>query len=197
MGERGVRIVAGQWRGRRIAAPGGERTRPTRDRIREALFGSLTSLLGPGLSEVKVLDAFAGSGALGLEALSRGASYAVFVEQDAAARRVLESNAEALGAGGRARIVAGDAFALAAKGALAGGPFGLILLDPPYRIEAARVAGLLDDLAGGVAVSEGAVVAWEHASELPVAWPDGYEPRSARRYGSTTVDIAVRDADGT
>lgn len=190
MGERGVRIVAGEWRGRRIEAPRGDRTRPTQDRVREALFSMLTSLLGPGLGGVRVLDAFAGSGALGLEALSRGASSAVFVESERAARAALSANAATLGAQDRTRIVAGDAFVLAARGGLPGGPFGLILLDPPYRIEAARVAGLLERLSATGAVTEGAAVVWEHACEVPVQWPRGFEPASAKRYGSTAIDIA-------
>jgi 16S rRNA (guanine966-N2)-methyltransferase len=185
-----VRIVAGEWRGRRIEAPSGTATRPTQDRVREALFSSLTSLLGPGLRGVRVLDAFAGSGALGLEALSRGASSAVFVECDRSARDVLAANVSALGASERARIVAGDAFALAARGALPGGPYGLILLDPPYRIDAARVADLLERSAATGAASGGAVAVWEHATDVPVTWPDGFDLRSSRRYGSTTIDIA-------
>lgn len=185
-----MRIVAGEWRGRRIVSPKGERTRPTQDRVREALFSALTSQMGPGIAEAEVLDAFAGSGALGLEALSRGASRAVFVEQDHDARRALEANVSALGAERRARIVAGDAFTLARRRALPGGPFGLILLDPPYRIEAARVGVLLDDLVAAGAASGGATVVWEHAGDAPAAWPEGFEVHSTKRYGSTTIDIA-------
>jgi 16S rRNA (guanine966-N2)-methyltransferase len=186
-----MRIVAGEWRGRRVEAPKGTSTRPTSDRVREALFSSLTSLLGPGLGGVVVLDAFAGSGALGLEALSRGASAAVFVESDRAALKALDTNVRVLGAGSRARICAGDAFVSAARGATPGGPFGLILLDPPYRIDTARVRQLLEELAAGGALSEGAVVSWEHASDVDASWPLGFHPKTSKRYGSTALDIAV------
>lgn len=186
-----MRIVAGEWRGRRIEAPKGRVTRPTSDRVREALFSSLTSLLGPGLGGVRVLDPFAGSGALALEALSRGASRAVAVEGDRDARRTLEANALALGAASRLRVVAGDAFKLAAHGGLPDTPFGLILLDPPYRIEPVRVAGLLADLTASGAVDGGAAVAWEHASDTPASWPEGFDVRTTKRYGSTALDIAV------
>jgi 16S rRNA (guanine966-N2)-methyltransferase len=191
VGEQRVRIVAGEWRGRRIAAPKGSATRPTSDRVREALFSSLTSLLGPSLGVPNVLDAFAGTGALGLEALSRGAASATMVESDREARRVLEANACELGAAGRARIVAGDAFGLAAHGALPGGPFGLILLDPPYRIEAARVRKLLEDLRVQALLTPGATVVWEHGTGTAPVWPDGFEVLVTKRYGSTAVDIAT------
>jgi 16S rRNA (guanine966-N2)-methyltransferase len=187
-----MRIVAGDWRGRRIAAPKGEGTRPTSDRVREALFSSLTVLLGPGLGGRSVLDPFAGSGALGLEALSRGAAHATFIEHERRAREALEDNAEALKAAARARIIAGDAFAVASHGPVPGGPFGLILLDPPYRIDAARTRQLLEDLAEAGALTDDAVVTWEHAAGAGVSWPDGLEPRASKRYGSTAVDIAVR-----
>jgi 16S rRNA (guanine966-N2)-methyltransferase len=186
-----MRIVAGEWGGRRIEAPKGRETRPTSDRVREALFGSLGSLLGPALAGARVLDAFAGTGALGLEALSRGASAATFVESDRAARAALTANATALAAGARANIVAGDAFKLAPLGGLPGGPFGLILLDPPYRIDTACVRQLLEDLVTGGALHEGAVVAWEHASDMDTSWPEGFDVRTEKRYGSTALDIAV------
>lgn len=191
VGERGVRIVAGEWRGRRIVAPKGRTTRPTSDRVREALFSSLGSLLGPALGGQAVLDAFAGSGALGFEALSRGALRSVFIESDAEARRALQENAEDLCAGSRARIVAGDAFALARRGGLPDGPFGLILLDPPYRIDAARVEQFLEDLVAAGLVARDGVVAWEHASDVPVSWPAGFDAHASKRYGSTALDVAV------
>ena len=186
-----MRIVAGDWRGRRIAAPAGTSTRPTSDRVREALFASLTSSLGAGLGGVRALDAFAGSGALGLEALSRGASSAVFVESERGARAALEANIAALGAADRGRVIAGDAFALAARHGIPGGPFGLILLDPPYRIDEARVRKLLEDLVASGSVEEGATVVWEHGRDVLVSWPQGFDVRTAKRYGSTALDIAV------
>lgn len=133
-----MRIIAGQWRGRPLAAPRGQETRPTTDRTREALFSMLASRLGD-FEGLKVADLFAGSGALGLEALSRGAGSCLFVEQDRAAIEALKANAEKLGI--RPDIRASSVMALGP--ALA--PMDLILMDPPYGTGAGAVA--LDKLA--------------------------------------------------
>ncbi len=130
-----MRIIAGEWRGRRLAAPKGEQTRPTADRARETLFAMLTSRLGT-FEGLQVADLFAGSGALGLEALSRGAAHCLFVEQDRAAVDVIRANVAALGAQGRARVEAGSVMALRA----ATRPLDLILADPPYDTGAGEVA---------------------------------------------------------
>jgi 16S rRNA (guanine966-N2)-methyltransferase len=130
-----VRIVAGEWRGRRLAAPKGEATRPTADRARETLFAMLTSRFG-SFEGLEVADLFAGSGALGLEALSRGAAQCLFVEQDRAAVDVIRANVAALGAGMRARVEAGSVMQLRA----ATKPLDLILADPPYHSGAGEVA---------------------------------------------------------
>ena len=121
-----MRIIAGEWRGRPIEAPAGADTRPTADRVRETLFSMLVSRIG-GFEELRVADLFAGSGALGLEALSRGAAEATFVESDPRALDAIRRNAEQLRAGGRARIIAGSALALPGSKA-----FDLIFADPPY-----------------------------------------------------------------
>lgn len=133
-----MRIIAGQWRGRPIVAPKGEVTRPTADRTREALFSMLTSRLG-SFEGIAVADLFAGSGALGLEALSRGAASCVFVEHDKAAVDALRANAEKLGA--RADIRQSSALALGS----APKPLDLVMMDPPYETGAGAVA--LDKLA--------------------------------------------------
>ncbi len=130
-----MRIIAGEWRGRKLAAPKGDGTRPTADRTRETLFAMLTSRLGD-FEGLQVADLFAGSGALGLEALSRGAEACLFVEQDRAAVEVIRANIAALGAGTRARVEAGSVMALRA----ASKPLDLILADPPYRSGAGEVA---------------------------------------------------------
>lgn len=130
-----MRVVAGQWRGRKIAAPTGETTRPTADRTRETLFSMLTSRLG-SFEGLAVADLFAGSGALGLEALSRGAASCIFVEQDAAAVRVLRQNVGHLGAQGQSDVRATSVLALGP----ARQPLDLILLDPPYGSGAGAVA---------------------------------------------------------
>lgn len=121
-----MRIIAGAWRGRPIEAPPGLATRPTADRIRETLFSMLASRLG-SFEELRVADLFAGSGALGLEALSRGAASASFVESDAKAAAVIRRNAEKLGAAERVRVLGGSALSLPRSD-----PFDLILADPPY-----------------------------------------------------------------
>jgi 16S rRNA (guanine966-N2)-methyltransferase len=121
-----MRIIAGEWRGRAIEAPPGQGTRPTADRVRETLFSMLASRLG-SFEELRVADLFAGSGALGLEALSRGAASVTFVEADAAAAAATRRNAERLGASERIRIILGSALSLPRSD-----PFDLIFADPPY-----------------------------------------------------------------
>ncbi|MBE0476247.1 MAG: 16S rRNA (guanine(966)-N(2))-methyltransferase RsmD [Coriobacteriia bacterium] len=185
-----MRIVAGRWRGRRLSAPRGRLTRPTSDRVREAVFSVLTSQLGPDLAAAGVLDLFAGSGALGLEALSRGAAAATFVERDPAALMALLANIEALEAGGRARVVAADA-AAAVRRPLPGAPYSLLFLDPPYRIEPAEVGRAVEHLARAGALKRGAVAVWEHAAERRPEWPGGFAPEEPRRYGRTSVAIAA------
>lgn len=121
-----MRIIAGQWRGRTLAAPAGMATRPTGDRVRESLFSMLASRLG-SFEQLRVADLYAGSGALGLEALSRGAAFACFVDQDQRAIAAIRQNVEALGAAERSRILARAAETLPPEQ-----PFDLILADPPY-----------------------------------------------------------------
>ncbi len=190
-----MRIVAGQWRGRPIKAPGGTGTRPTSDRVREALFDMLSSRLGADLGGegAVALDMFAGSGALGLEALSRGVGHAVFVERDRAALGVLRSNIDALGAGARATVLMGDAFRLAVANALPAAPFSLLLADPPYRIDAARVGGLLVALIEHGAVAPDAIAVYEHDARVVPEWPEGFTGLARRTYGSTAVGLARRD----
>ncbi len=121
-----MRIIAGEWRGRLIEAPSGQATRPTADRVRETLFSMLTSRLG-SFDDLRVADLFAGSGALGFEALSRGANSATFVESQATAAAAIERNAKKLGAADRIRILRSSALALPLSD-----PFDLIFADPPY-----------------------------------------------------------------
>ncbi|HSF12652.1 MAG TPA: 16S rRNA (guanine(966)-N(2))-methyltransferase RsmD [Erythrobacter sp.] len=130
-----MRIIAGQWRGRKLVAPKGEATRPTADRMRETLFSMLTSRLGD-FEGLAVADLFAGSGALGLEALSRGAATCLFVEQDRAALDAIRTNIATVGAQASARVESGSATQLRA----AQQPLDLILVDPPYHSGAGEVA---------------------------------------------------------
>lgn len=130
-----MRIIAGEWRGRKLIAPRGDITRPTADRTRETLFSMLVSRLG-SFEGLAVLDLFAGSGALGLEALSRGAASCLFVEQDGEALRALRTNIEALAQRGAATVQAGSVMALGP----ARSTYDLVLLDPPYGTGAGQVA---------------------------------------------------------
>ena len=130
-----MRIIAGEWRGRKLTEPKGDATRPTADRTRETLFSMLTSRLG-SFEELRVVDLFAGSGALGLEALSRGAAHCLFVEQDREALDAIRANVTALDARARSTVEAGSVMGLRA----AKEPLDLILLDPPYRTGAGEVA---------------------------------------------------------
>ncbi len=130
-----MRIVAGEWRGRKLTAPKGDATRPTADRTRETLFNMLTSRIG-SFEGLRVADFFAGSGALGLEALSRGAAHCLFVEQDQPALTAIRANIDTLAARTRSEVRAGSVMQLGA----ASSRYDLVLLDPPYGTGAAGVA---------------------------------------------------------
>ncbi len=130
-----MRIIAGEWRGRKLLAPKGDSTRPTADRTRETLFSMLASRLG-SFEDLSVLDLFAGSGALGLEALSRGAAHCLFVEQDAEAVKAIRANIDTFDARTRTQVQQGSVMSLAPAKA----PHDLILLDPPYDTGAGQVA---------------------------------------------------------
>lgn len=189
VGEQRVRIVAGEFRGRKLVAPKGTTTRPTTDRVREALMSALGSRLG-GFDDIVVLDAFAGSGALGLEALSRGAVRTVFIERDRAAVSALRSNVETLGVGSRSCIVTTDVFSLAKRG-VPGGPFSLILLDPPYTLDQTEVTRLLADLASAGSLAPGCVISLEHPTGVEPGWPEGFSAVDVKRYGTIAIDVAT------
>lgn len=185
-----MRIIAGEFRGRTLQAPKGCTTRPTTDRVRESLFSAIVSHMGPQLAGAVVLDPFAGSGALGLEALSRGAARVVFAEKDRSAIAALERNIDALGVRDRVRVHRADAFSLAAQGVFSG-PFSLILLDPPYKLVPSEITGLLGELAHQGRMADGALLAWEHGSDVAAEWPEGFEPVQHKTYGPTRIDFAV------
>ena len=179
-----MRIIAGTHRGRRLRAPAGAATRPTADRVREAVF----SIVGP-VEGLAVLDLFCGSGALGLEALSRGAASAVLVDRSPRAIAVARANAEALGLLDRVRIVRRDwRSALVAERA-AGSRFGLCLLDPPYSLTDRVLAGV-GALLAPLMTSSGTVVI-EHSAALSPPDPSGLEiaSRTDRIYGDTAVSV--------
>ena len=186
-----TRIIAGVAGGRRIAVPP-RGTRPTSDRVREALFSALTA--DPGLDGAAVLDLCAGSGALGLEALSRGAACAVMVESDAKAVRTIRTNVRALDLG-EAEVVADKVERFLGRGP-AGRPgdgppmaaFDIVFADPPYAVSDDEVAGVLARLRDGGWLVDGALVAFERESRgKPLIWPDGYVEERVRRYGEASV----------
>jgi 16S rRNA (guanine966-N2)-methyltransferase len=175
-----MRIIAGQWRGRPLVAPAGEATRPTADRTREALFSMLLSRLG-SFDDLAVADLFAGSGALGLEALSRGAATCLFVEQDRPAIDALKANVAKLGAkGADVRATSVMALGPAAK------PLDLVMLDPPYGSGAGNVA--LDKLARQGWVGPATLVSVETAKGEAVDAP-GFEAEVERVYGKAMITL--------
>lgn len=180
-----MRIVGGTFKGRSLAAPPGRGTRPTADRVRESVFNVLAHAdWSAGLEGRRVLDLFAGSGALGLEALSRGAAFALFVDDDAAARGAIRENIEALGLFGVTRIHRRDATDLGVKPAGLGAPFDLVFLDPPYGQGLGVRA--LTRLAPGGWISDDALVVFEcGADETPVV--DDFKRLDEREYGAAKV----------
>jgi 16S rRNA (guanine966-N2)-methyltransferase len=177
-----MRIIAGEWRGRVIAAPPGESTRPTADRVRETLFSMLASRIGP-FEGLRVADLFAGSGALGFEALSRGAAHATFVENDAKAIAALRNNAAKLGAADRVQITARSALSLPPAA-----PFALIFADPPYAPGSGKAAATAVMAAGWLA--PGGWLAVETARRDPVAC-DGLDVAAEREVGAARLTLLV------
>ena len=182
-----MRIIAGTHRGRRIVAPRGRDTRPTSDRVRENAF----NLIGP-VDGADVLDLFAGSGALGLEALSRGAKFAQFVDDGAEARALIRQNVEALGLAAATRIFRRDATKLGAAHPVA--PFSLVFLDPPYGKGLAEQA-LASALEGGWLTGEALIIVEESAGVFKP--PDGFEETERRRYDDTEFTILRRNDEGS
>jgi len=188
-GRRNPRIIAGEAGGRRLAVPPGEGVRPTSDRVKESVFAAL----GPGrLVGARVLDLYAGSGALGLEALSRGATGALLVERDAAAARAIRTNIETLGFRERAVLRVG-AVATVLAGAAPEKPFDLALLDPPYDMPPADVEAVLGRLVDGAWIASDATLVVERAAgSAPLHWPTGWGSTWERCYGDTLVLFAQR-----
>jgi 16S rRNA (guanine966-N2)-methyltransferase len=176
-------VIAGAARGRRIAAPPGQVTRPTSDRAREALFSTLESLVIAWAGR-RVLDLYAGSGAVGLEALSRGAGHALLVESDAKAARTVSQNAETLGLAG-AEVRHGRVERVVAGG-LPGPAYDVVFADPPYDLDDTSLATVLTDLRP--ALTDDAVVAVERSTRGGTwTWPAGFEALRSRRYGEATL----------
>lgn len=180
-----MRIIGGKFSGRALVAPKGRDTRPTADRVRESVFNILAHREGFTFENARVIDLFAGSGALGLEALSRGASFCLFVETDAAARGAIRDNVEALGLFGATRVHRRGADALGEKPAGVGGPFTLAFLDPPYGKGLCTPA--LSALRAGDWLAPAALAVVEQGKdESPVA-VEGFVEIDRRTYGAAQV----------
>jgi 16S rRNA (guanine966-N2)-methyltransferase len=179
-----TRIVAGEAGGRRLAVPPGDRTRPTSDRTREALFGTLAALLD--LGGARVLDLYAGSGAVGLEAVSRGAAAALLVDADVRAAATATANAAALGLADRVTVRRDRVERIVA--APPPEPYDLVFADPPYALPDAELDVILATLAENTWLAAGAVLVLERSSRgAGPAWPAGVVPVKARRYGEGTI----------
>jgi 16S rRNA (guanine966-N2)-methyltransferase len=180
-----MRIVGGRLRGRALAAPKSQAIRPTADRLRESLFNILVHAYGDPVTGARVLDLFAGTGALGLEALSRGAAFALFVDDAAEARALLRENVAALGLGGATRIFRRDAAKLGPAHPLE--PFTLAFLDPPYGQGLAQRA-LAAARSGGWLVP-GALVIVEEAAKADFAAPEGFDELERRNYDDSALIV--------
>jgi len=184
-----TRIIAGAHGGRRLAAPVGAQTRPTSDRVREAYFSALGTMTD--VDGARFVDLYAGSGAVGLEALSRGAAYAMLVEADGKAARAVRDNIVTLRVGAAARLVAGKvAQVLAAPPE--GGPFDVVFADPPYAVGDDEVAEVQQALVENGWLAPDAIVTFERSTRTavrgePLSWVDGITPERSRRYGETTL----------
>ncbi|MEV7381600.1 16S rRNA (guanine(966)-N(2))-methyltransferase RsmD [Streptomyces lydicus] len=180
-----TRVIAGTAGGRRLAVPPGNGTRPTSDRAREGMFSTWESLDGP-LAGARVLDLYGGSGAVGLEALSRGAAHVLLVEADARAVRTIRDNVRAVGLPG-VEVRAGKAEQTAVAAA-PGEPYDIVFLDPPYAVTDQDLCEILLTLRGQGWLAEQALVTVERSTRGGTfPWPAGFEPIKARRYGEGTL----------
>lgn len=185
--------MAGALGGRRLAVPAGQGTRPTSDRVREALFSSLDNLLD--LDGARFADLYAGSGAVGFEACSRGAAHVLLAEADAKAARVIRANIAALGVGARVRLVTDKVERL-----VAGEPdeaYDAVFIDPPYALPDERVRAVLEALAARWLAPDAVVVVERSSRGAPPSWPGGLRQVAERRYGETALWYSRRDPDGS
>src|SRR5580658_6879302 len=180
-----MRVVGGRLKGRNLASPASRDIRPTADRLRESLFNILVHGYGDPITGARVLDLFAGTGALGIEAVSRGAAFALFVDDGAEARALLRENVAAFGLGGVTRIFRRDATKLGPAHPLE--PFSLVFLDPPYGKNLATAA--LASARGGGWFAPGALIVVEEAVKSRFAAPEGFAELERRAYGETEFAI--------
>lgn len=185
-----MRVVGGTFRGRPIEAPKGRDTRPTTDRMREGIASMILSAQGLDLSDCVVLDAFAGSGGMGIELLSRGARACVFCERDRRAAAVIRRNCESVGLdAGSWRLVCGDALRLGPAGRLGNEPFSVVFLDPPYAMGADRVSELVEGLQAASCLAPGCLVVYERAAARPELEVAALRLVRTKAHGSTSIDL--------
>jgi 16S rRNA (guanine966-N2)-methyltransferase len=180
-----MRVVGGRLKGRILASPASRDIRPTADRLRESLFNILIHAYGDPIQDARVLDLFAGTGALGIEAISRGAAFALFVDNGAEARALLRNNVEALGLGGVTKVFRRDAGDLGPAHPVE--PFSLAFLDPPYRMKLAEKA--LVSLRDGGWLTPGAVLVVEEAKVAGFTAPERFEELERRAYDDKEFTI--------
>jgi 16S rRNA (guanine966-N2)-methyltransferase len=180
-----MRIVGGEFRGRALKSPSSQAIRPTSDKLRESIFNILAHAYGDPVTAARVLDLFAGTGALGLEAMSRGAKFALFIDEGAEARGLIRTNVEALSLTGTTKIFRRDASKMGEIGALA--PFDLVFCDPPYGKGYAEKS--LASAREGKWLSPAALLVVEEAVKSAFKTPDGFEELERREYGDSEIVI--------
>jgi len=182
-----MKVIGGSLKGRNLLFLKNKNVRPTRDMVREAIF----DVLRGRVENEKVLDLFAGTGAVGIEALSQGAGEAVFVEPDLEAYRVIKSNLESLGISGRCRVIRGNAEKVIFS--LRDGAFGLVIADPPYGYASKKAESLLSSLVALNIVRSGGMAVFEHKEKNGLQVPTGMHFYREKRYGKTVVSYFLRD----
>lgn len=179
-----TRIIAGRLGGRRLTAPTGTHTRPTSDRVREALFSSLATMTA--LTGARFADLYAGSGAVGLESLSRGASHALLIESEPRAAHVIRGNIATLGLGTAARLITGTVLKVVSQSP-DGDPYDVVFADPPYAVTEPELLAVQRALLDNGWLAPEAVVVVERSTRTPSTWVDGITAERSRRYGETTL----------
>ena len=190
-----MRVVGGAFRGKTLEAPRGRDTRPTTDRMRESIASMILSAQGLDLSECDVLDAFAGSGAMGIELMSRGARSCVFCERDRRAANVVRANCASVGlTHGSFRVICADSLRLASSSVLGKERFSVVFCDPPYAMEASVVSQLVRDLRGCGRLAYDCLIVYEHASDGSHIDMPSVRMLRSKTHGTTSIDLLRLEA---
>lgn len=189
-----MRVVGGMWKGHPLSAPYGRDTRPTTDRMRESVVSMIMSSFDLDISGCSVLDAFAGSGAVGIELLSRGAAHCTFCERNRRAASVVRQNCQAIGAPCDTwAIVTGDSLRLFERDGIAGVPFSLVYLDPPYALDASAVSRLVEGLDGAGMLGSSCLVVYERAANGRPLAARGFREYRSKKHKTTSIDMLCRE----